>query len=79
MTDEQFEQLIEVMEEQMIPSHWQAMVISAMANSEKRFQKMMHWLKENKDKDYDSMDLVNAVIQLKRETPLKFPASNTVH
>lgn len=69
MTDEQLKLLIEKMTEQSIPKHWQAMVASAM-NTQARFMKMMNWLEENKNVDYESMDLVKAVNRIEDETSI---------
>ena len=60
MTDEQRELLLEEMDTQSIPEHWQEVVTAAMVSRE-NYMKMMAWLTENYHKDYKSLDLINAL------------------
>ena len=60
MTDEQRELLLEEMDNQSIPEHWQEVVTAAMVSRE-HYMKMMAWLTENRHKDYKSLDLINAL------------------
>ena len=60
MTDEQWELLLEEMDNQSIPEHWQEVVTAAMVSRE-HYMKMMAWLTENHHKDYKSLDLINAL------------------
>ena len=63
MTDEQRELLLEEMDNQSIPEHWQEVVTVAMVSRE-HYMKMMNCLIENYHKDCSSMDLINALNEI---------------
>lgn len=63
MTDEQRELLLEEMDNQSIPEHWQEVVTAAMASRE-HYMKMMNCLIENYHKDCSSMDLINTLNEI---------------
>ena len=63
ITDEQRELLLEEMDNQSIPEHWQEVVTAAMVSQE-HYMKMMNCLIENYHKDCSSMDLINTLNEI---------------
>ena len=68
---EQLEELRTELTEQSVPQNWQTMVVSAMRRNPERVSLMMKWLKENKETDYESMDLEKVVLRIKKLVPME--------
>ena len=68
---EQLEELRTELTEQSVPQNWQTMAVSAMRRNPERVSLMMKWLKENKETDYESMDLEKVVLRIKKLVPME--------